>query len=192
MSRLFSFGKRPKTLLGSRAGSVPFEASANRINSILDFILDHVKGDERPYLKVDILGITLLGLLDSGASDTVVGHEGWELIKKLGIPLDSSKTNKVTVANGQSCNSIGKCTIPMKVRDKVIVLDVMVIPELPRSLFLGRDFWVKIGIVPDLRSDEWHFSDNPELMSIHQIKGGNLLNSLEKARLQAVIDRNFE
>lgn len=36
--------------------------------AVLDFVLSHAKGDERPYLSVDILGVKLDGLLDSGAS----------------------------------------------------------------------------------------------------------------------------
>ncbi|KAJ8948609.1 hypothetical protein NQ314_008392, partial [Rhamnusium bicolor] len=40
---------------------------------VLDYVLAHVKGDERPYVTVSIFGKSLLGLLDSGASRTIVG-----------------------------------------------------------------------------------------------------------------------
>lgn len=48
----------------------------NRI--LLDFILAHAKGDQRPYLRVQILGLSALALLDSGALRTVVGAKGKE------------------------------------------------------------------------------------------------------------------
>ncbi|KAJ8965766.1 hypothetical protein NQ317_010167 [Molorchus minor] len=147
---------------------------------------EHARGDERPYLKVDILGTEILGLLDSGATCTVLGADGWSIVRNLGISLSSHKPTNITVANGNLCSSIGKCTVPMGLKNKLIVIDLVVIPDLPRTLILGQDFWVKMGIVPDLRSNEWHFSQGPELMSIEQIKDATLLSSSEKERLQAL------
>ncbi|KAJ8968241.1 hypothetical protein NQ314_002388 [Rhamnusium bicolor] len=185
-------GKRTATLLGGRTSSVATGASTTRIVPVLDFILDHAKDDERPYLEVDILGTKLLGLLDSGATCTILGNEGWKLVGRLGISIDPSQKTMVTVANGEKCTSIGKCTLPMRVRNRVVALDVIVVPELPRMLILGQDFWIRMGIVPDLRSKEWQFSENPDVFSIQQVKDQTVLSHFEQIRLQAVIDRNVE
>ncbi|KAJ8948944.1 hypothetical protein NQ318_022966 [Aromia moschata] len=67
----------------------------------------------------------------------------------------------------------------------------MVIPELPRMLILGQDFWIKMGIVPDLRSKEWHFSDHPEVFSLQQVRDKTVLTKMEQMRLQAVIEQNI-
>ncbi|KAJ8949870.1 hypothetical protein NQ318_010504 [Aromia moschata] len=99
-------GKRPTTFLDGRDKGVDYHASTTRIRPVLDFILDQCEGDERPYLKVNVLGRSLLGLLDSGASVTILGGPGWEQIKNLGIELLEGKT-KIRVANGEGCESLG-------------------------------------------------------------------------------------
>lgn len=40
------------------------------------------------------------------------------------------------------------------------MIEVVVVPELPHGLILGFDFWVAMGIVPDLSHNEWPFSEN--------------------------------
>lgn len=47
--------------------------STKHLQPIFDYILDHVEEDERPFLKVHVLGTRLMGLLNSGASATVIG-----------------------------------------------------------------------------------------------------------------------
>lgn len=76
--------------------------------------------------------------------------------------MDPSVKTSCTVANGQTVNSIGIIQVSMRVRDRVKMIDVVVVPELPHVLILGSDFWIKMGIVPDLRQNEWHFTDNPD------------------------------
>ncbi|KAJ8974895.1 hypothetical protein NQ317_000601 [Molorchus minor] len=71
--------------------------------AVLDFILSHADGDERPYLSVSILGTSMSGLLDSGASNTIIGGPGWEVISKLNLPLNKSDKVRCRVANGEVC-----------------------------------------------------------------------------------------
>ncbi|KAJ8948943.1 hypothetical protein NQ318_022965 [Aromia moschata] len=103
-------GRSHATLLNGRGGGVAPNNSANRIIPILECILDHAKDDERPYLKVDVMGITLLGLLDSGATCTILGNEGWKLVGRLGVSLDSSEKSNIMVANGQGAP--GSANVP--------------------------------------------------------------------------------
>lgn len=104
----------------------------------LDFILDHVKNDNRPYLEVSVPG-RMLGLFDSGCSRTVLGIKGWNLLKSCCRLNPLVRTNCV-VANDQTCRSIGVVEVPYHLRDKVITLKTMVVPDLPHSLILGVDF----------------------------------------------------
>lgn len=47
--------------------------------------------------------------------------------------------------------------------------------------------------MPDLRRNEWQFSSEPVLVnSIEHVKGYTLLSSMEKMRLDAVVNRNIE
>lgn len=51
----------------------------------IDFILANVHSDERPYLNVEVFGHTLLGLLDSGASKTIIGSRGYDIFKQFNL-----------------------------------------------------------------------------------------------------------
>ncbi|XP_050295859.1 uncharacterized protein LOC126735794 [Anthonomus grandis grandis] len=129
-----------------------------RTSAVLDFVLAHAKGDERPYLHIDIFGKSLLGLLDSGASRTIIGSAGWSVLSTY-CTLKQSGATECTVANGQQCSIKGIVTLPMRLRTRVVLMDVLVVPSLPHSLILGIDFWTRMGIIPDLNTGEWHFKD---------------------------------
>lgn len=158
----------------------------------MDFILDHAQNDERPYLEVDMLGHKFLGLLDSGASRTFIGQKGWNILRKLSLPLDESKKSLCTVANGQKTKSIGTMQLPMRVRDRVRIVEVIILPELPHSLILGYDFWCIMGIVPDLRHNEWHFAENPDnicCMQSDQLQ--TVLDNYQQSQLDRLVT-NFK
>lgn len=157
---------------------------------ILDFILDHAQGDERPYLEVDVLGYKFLGLLDSGASRCFLGQNGWEVLRKLNLFLDTNRKSVCSMANGEKSESIGTVELPIRVRDRIRLVEVVVLPQLPHSLILGYDFWIAMGIVPDLRHDEWHFASDAE--SIFCITEGDLQTKLkeeEQFRLDSLVSR---
>lgn len=180
-----------KTSLTGRKSSV--NTDSTKIKPILDYILDHSEGDERPYLKVKIFGTEVLGLLDSGASRTIIGLNGWKRIKDLGITIDQSSRINCKVANGQLCESTGTCLIPFTVRDRTKIIPTLLIPDVKHPLILGADFWRAMGIVPDLRHDEWHFTEPDALLfTVEHLNQQSRLTDLQKARLNSVIERNRE
>lgn len=63
----FESGKPVGALLTGRKRGAQYNTSTKppKLQPILDYILDHVENDERPYLKVQVLGSEMLGLLDS-------------------------------------------------------------------------------------------------------------------------------
>ncbi|KAG5900390.1 hypothetical protein JTB14_033838 [Gonioctena quinquepunctata] len=129
------------------------------VKCILDFVLSHAQGDERPFVTVSIFGKELLGLLDSGASHTILGNKGWKLLKDIGLStLDRTGVSSVTVANGDKCECLGVLHVPVRLKDSEKIIDILVVPDLSHTLILGVDFWVRMGIVPDLRSKEWKFT----------------------------------
>lgn len=67
------------------------------------------------------------------------------------------RSEACTVANGQCCPGLGSVTIPIALRDRVKLINALVIPSLPHTLILGADFGKKMEIVPDLRHGEWSF-----------------------------------
>ena len=135
----------------------PRSQPAEKQKVLIDYILSHLGDDRRPYLKVTILGHPILGLLDSGSSLTIVGLSGFEILQRLGFCLNRSNVAHCVVANGQSCSSIGVVRAPLCLQGKVKIMDLVVVPDISALLILGLDFWVTMEIVPDLKSDAWHF-----------------------------------
>ncbi|KAJ8963738.1 hypothetical protein NQ317_002533 [Molorchus minor] len=141
----------------------------------------NVVNDERPYLKIEIFGKPILGLLDSGASRTILGSKGIALIRELGLTIDHSITSFCAVANGSRVRSVGVVSLPVSLRGKFRLVEVIVVPELPHLLILGADFWRVMGIVPDLRHNEWYFSSEPVTVNaVGHVNGDSLLSPLER------------
>ncbi|KAJ8980145.1 hypothetical protein NQ317_014639 [Molorchus minor] len=182
-------GKRKPTLLSDRGRRVDGFHSIDKVQVILDYVLENVVNDERPYLKIEIFGKPILGLLDSGASRTILGSKGIALIRELGLTIDRSITSFCAVANGSRVRSVGVVSLPVSLRGKFRLVEVIVVPELPHLLILGADFWRVMGIVPDLRHNEWYFSSEPVTVNaIGHVNSESLLTPLERSRLQALLD----
>lgn len=142
---------------------LPFKGLATRHRIVLDYIFAGVQNDERPYLNVDVYGYSFRALLDSGASNTVLGGPGWKILEALGIGVTTSKISSVTLANGHPCVILGTVTLPIAIKHKLILLDVLVIPDVPHSMILGIDFWKRVNFIPNFRSGHWSFGPESEL-----------------------------
>ncbi|KAG5873594.1 hypothetical protein JTB14_014407 [Gonioctena quinquepunctata] len=134
------------------------------VKCILDFVLSHAQGDERPFVTVSIFGKELLGSLDSGASHTILGNKGWKLLKDLGLStLDRTGVSSVTVANGDKCECLGVLHVPVRV-------DFCAYGYSPRSSFEGVEFtrvngtFADINAVEALHSRELLTSDQVEIL----------------------------
>lgn len=170
-------------------------AQTDNCRVLLDFIIAHAKNDLRPYLEVDIFGLRYLGLLDSGSSRTILGQDGWIRLSKLGLALKHTSSNSCTVANGQSCQVLGSVTIPIRLYDRIRLIEILVVPSLPHSLILGLDFWKKMGIVPDLYSDVWTFrndQDTNEDIVVSAIQSKEHLSDEQQKALEALVEKKFQ
>lgn len=152
----------------SRVGVTSTDYEDKILTGKLDYVLANVSGDERPYLGVKVFGVDFLGLLDSGASRTVLGGVGCQLFKQFNLQLFPSEIESCKVANGAQCPVLGCYSVPFCVEDRVSLVDVLVMPSLPHTLILGSDFWCRLGIVPDLRHGHWQFSESadPQVCSL--------------------------
>lgn len=157
---------------------------------MLDFIISHADGDNRPYLKVDIFGKQILGLLDSGASRTIMGSPGWKLLRDLGLKVNLENSPSCFVANGQNCSSLGTVTVPCKLETKVIVLDILIVPSLSHTLILGMDFWRSMDIIPDLKRDVWSFSSEKSNL-LCAIESKDVLTPEQRECLEHLVESYF-
>ncbi|KAJ8970821.1 hypothetical protein NQ314_001012, partial [Rhamnusium bicolor] len=149
--------------------------------------------DERPYLDIKILGREVKALLDSGASKTIAGHAGWKLLRELGLKLfTESKATHCTVANNQSCEIVGRYNVPIQLIDRVRVIEVLVVPEVNHSLILGVDFWVDMGLVPNLRKACWTFDSDEPCVNINSVLSKEGLTKEQQLKLDSIIDTYFD
>ncbi|KAK4884010.1 hypothetical protein RN001_000281 [Aquatica leii] len=89
-------------------------------------------------------------ILDSEASQTVVGSSDWKKLKSLRIKLKPNN-HLVTVADGRNCKVLGLVQLPSKLRDQVRLIKALVITSINTvdklvqranaSLLIGTSSW---------------------------------------------------
>nr|CAI5825571.1 unnamed protein product [Callosobruchus analis] len=165
----------------------------DRNTVVLDYILSHARGDQRPYLSIDIFGLNFLCLLDSGATRTVIGGPGWQRLEDV-CTLKPSTLDHCTVANGQKCQVLGTVSLPFQLRDRIQVIDALVIPTLPHSIILGVDFWKRMEVVPNLHAGEWNFCSDISVQSaeVAGIQDNSSLTPEQRALLNSVVNEAFD
>lgn len=187
------FGKRRGSSRADRIVSLPSASSVicdQPTRYAIDFILANVSGDERPFLKVNVLGQELLGLLDSGASKTILGGEGYKLFKQLNLKLYSPNISSCRVANGVDCPVVGYYTVPFRVENRLALVDVLVVPTVATTLILGADFWRRMGIVPDIRHGQWSFTSTA-VPQVGSVEPRSRLTADQSDKLNALLNTVF-
>lgn len=190
------FGKFPTdSLCGREARSIESSAAnEDEIDTLMGYKFDFIPAngleDERPYLEVEAFGEPCLGLLDSGASRTVLGKSGFEKFKRRNLDLWPPAVTSCKVADGRECPVLGTYNVPFRVKNKVALVEVLVMPSLPHTLIFGTDFWRKLGIVPDLRHSHWRFSD-ASIPSISTFTDSSHLTTVQSTRLKSFIQGIF-
>lgn len=102
-------------------------------------------GDNRPYADVTIMQKTIRGLLDSGATCSLMGGSLTSMVDELGLTKFPVK-GAIRTADNTSHPVSFYAHIPITYNDKNLVLPVLCVESLPRTLILGMDFWVKFGV----------------------------------------------
>jgi len=91
-------------------------------------------------IKIEIHNVTVLALLDTGASKSAVSDR-W--LQQLGLkprPLSVEETSLMYCADGREVNIIGKVTLDIKIKGLIIQYDFAVIRNLSQNIICGMDF----------------------------------------------------
>lgn len=153
-----------------------------------NYLFKRVQGDNRPHLKVRIYDVEFCSLLDSGASQSIVGARGWEILKRLvGVRLIPVENVRVTVANGKTCEPLGRVDLPICLEGRVRVIKCLVVPEVRMSLVLGIDFWRAMEISPNFKTNEWDFQSCEVVASAVRER----LDDEQQRRLDELLERSF-
>lgn len=151
MSKL-CFKKRKQGSLLKDQGIAPFKKSFIPFNKLITKpIIINNKLDDRYFVDVDILGVNLSGLLDSGANRTVLGAGYEKLFPNLKII--PSEFASVMTAGGEDHIVIGVVEVPFKLGKELHIVPTLLVPSIKSSLILGVDFWRKFSIRPQIFLD---------------------------------------
>lgn len=161
---------------------------------VLNYLLAQAKDGECPYLTVFLYDWEVSGLLDSGANKIFINKSAMEVLLGLGVKLNLTKDTSCTVANNENLECSGFMKIPISLKDRTIVFDVFVIPQLRHTLVLGTEFWVKMGIVPDLRDGQWYFSKNEKssFLKVNSIETADDLSLKDKSEINSIVSEYFD
>lgn len=149
--------------------------------------------DNRPYIKVDILGQEVVALLDSGANVSVIGSKGSHYLSLFGLCLQVSSLKSIKMADGGYQYVRGYVELPIVVEGIVHLLRVLVVPTVDHSLILGMDFCSMFGVRVDFSEGIWDinceggnmkvFDSVPHLAAVNFIKDVMSLDRVEREQL---------
>jgi len=145
-------GERQHPCNGSCPGAAEVPAGTpgpNATGMESEVILLEANEDTRFYVTVDVLGVTLTGLLDSGSTRTIVNAVGLRKLQAAGLEIHYLENKSIRVANAQLSAIQGEVIVPFRVGRSVRVMTVLVVPELTNVLLLGMDFWRRFQLRVD-------------------------------------------
>lgn len=109
-------------------------------------VINH-SGDNRPYANIKIKSFSVSGLLDSGASSSILGFGSEKIISNLNSPIQEF-TVSLRTADGTIHSSAGAINVPVTFNNKTREIQMLLVPTLSNKLILGMDFWDLFNIKP--------------------------------------------
>lgn len=115
----------------------------------------HPQGDNRPFVRIELLGIKLVALLDSGTNRNILGKGSERLMANLNLNYTPSDMTLIT-AEGHPVQVLGEISVPVLFNGITRIVSFVVAPSLKRHCYLGMSFWDQFGIYPlsEIRSSK--------------------------------------
>lgn len=122
-------------------------------------MLEQVVCDNRPFVRVNLFGRTVVGLLDSGANVSIIGRKGLHLTESLSVESREDEVKEVLTADGVGQTCIGSVNIPVSLDQCVKLIRIMIVPSIEHELILGSDFFRAFKLKLDLSSQSYEVGD---------------------------------
>lgn len=155
------------------------------------FVLDRCGLDPRPYVTININGKDIVGLLDSGATQTIIGKEGLFLIENTS-EIRPMSDRFVETADARKHKVEGVIDLPMTLEDRTRNIATLVVPTLPQRLILGINFWTQMQMVTDMSNKTWEFAASKDRVALldgnEGIQGTRNLPPDQKNKLDTLIE----
>lgn len=111
--------------------------------------------DNRPYINVKLLDVNITVLFDSGATVTVVGLYGVNILKDLDLKICQTSSKHISTADGKQQKVLGTVDLPVVVDNACSVINALVVPSLKHSFIFGSDFANKFNILVNFKNQSW-------------------------------------
>lgn len=132
---------REVRIIDSKNGEVEKSLDFDPNEAILHIL--NVAQDDRPFAEVKIGRYRIQGLLDSGASVTVMPRN--EFFGSLELELKPTAI-RIKVADGGYLNVHGYVLLPINFRKKLVVIPTIIVERCAQALILGYNFWKAAGL----------------------------------------------
>lgn len=116
--------------------------------------------DSRPYIDIAINNITIPALLDTGATQCVLGKSVFRQILDNHFKINYQVKNiHVSTADGQPQVVIGTVDLPISLNKVTKVLKFLIIPSIRHNIILGIDFCKSFHMILNLGKNSWDTED---------------------------------
>lgn len=156
--------------------------------SKLDSMFVHNKMDNRPYMQVNIHGIHMVALLDSGANQTIIGRQGLFLLQKLNLTIRTIPSSfELTTADGKNQSILGIIDLPMTIDEITKTISTLVSDTISTPLTLGADCCYLFNIQTNFKNDV--FTVSSMLSSSKYIHSKDDLTPQQTRDLEVLIEK---
>ncbi|KAM8707501.1 hypothetical protein ACLKA7_005045 [Drosophila subpalustris] len=111
------------------------------------------RSDPRVFADFNLGGRQMRGLLDSGATVSLLGRGCRELAEELNLPV-KPYVSTVRTALGEDRSIIGRLVVPVEYKGEVKDVVLYLCPYLEQTAYFGIHFWRIFGIAPDVVASE--------------------------------------
>lgn len=123
----------------------------SEVSNPVEFFFIPPANDRRPYLSVQVLNVNVCGLLDCGASCSVLGDNAHLTFLKLGIEMLSFEQPPVLrVASGQRLICRYYMNLPIQYKGRVKLVMFHIQPEITLPIHFGVNFWKAFDLAPEI------------------------------------------
>lgn len=151
-------------------------------------LFHHRLPDNRPYIRVSLQGYEVLALLDSGASQTVIGREGLWLLDRLNLTVHRLETPlKLRTADNVCQPVLGLVELPISVDGVTRNVTALVSNSIVTALTLGSDCCYLFNLRTDFANDTYTVASLKSESKVIRDKGD--LDPEQMRALQVVMEK---
>lgn len=165
-----------------------YSAKSNNMLPSLSPIFVKRNGDNRPYLEIKIYNDEFLALVDTGSCSSVLGSNGFSLLRKWDIPIKYDQNMLVTSADGTNQDYLGYVMLNVTLNNITKMIKILVIPSVQHKLILGIDFLKIFKITANFANYCYDVKIKDEVLVVNTLQSNEDLTSVQQQKLSSLID----